>query len=51
MSAAVASAIFGSLADLNKWESILIICIVLMLIGIILCIPRKNDSIEPPTLE
>jgi len=50
MSAAVASAVFGSLADLNRWKDMLIICIVLMLIGIILCIPRKNDPIEPPPI-
>ena len=50
MSAAVASAVFGSLAKLNKWEDMLIICIVLMLIGVVLCIPRKNDPIEPPPI-
>jgi OPA family glycerol-3-phosphate transporter-like MFS transporter len=49
MSAAVASAVFGSFAEFGRWTDILIICIVLMLIGVVLCIPRKNDPIEPPS--
>ena len=49
MAAAFANVVFANAAETLGWGNLILVWFGLMVLGIIICIPRKNDPIEPPS--
>ena len=50
MAAAFANVVFANAVESIGWGNLILVWLGLMFIGILICIPRKNDPVEPPSI-